>query len=382
MEVSLASALHVGTRCGSALTASFVLWACAQYDETSSDAPDPQVDPSEPSETEPQPAANPSPAPTLPDDSSTALAESAKSSWTDCGRLETPGADSSGPPDSGIRDLSISADGGLLLSNGPGTMAWQVARVFSESAVLWTTVGSPENGNVAVSADGRFASVSGDIRALYDARSGDQLRLPSHNDAPIDDEMLCLNTEFEFSPDGRWIAGKQYATRVDVFDTEALELVTWLATPSCGQGISFSPDGKSLATPEGIYSTATWTVETSLVPVPTGWQPYLPDLIEYSADGHHLLRTSCRDEVCHSLLDEMPLSRLDSPIRQRHLSPSGSWVVAGPALLHWPSDTVVTLPDAISAAIFAPNSDVIAGLEDGNLVRYCRSPEAGGVDTE
>jgi hypothetical protein len=299
--------------------------------------------------------------------------ETASFSWSECGRIESTAPYRDESSLAAVRDLAISADGSLLLSNGYETTAWAVAPEFPASTVRFTWFGSGENGNVAVSPDGRFATVSGDIRVLFDVATGELLMLSGGiGDPAASPDQLCLSVEFEFSPDGRWVAGKQWGPSVDVFDTGTLQLVAELPTPSCGQGISFSPDGTRLTTPEGSFDTATWTAAGPFAPVPDGWQAYQPDLVEYSADGS-LLSTSCRDDVCRSTLGHSRLSVLDSPIRHRHVSSDGNWVAAGGTLLHWPSGTVQSLPDPISVSLFAPNGDVIAGLEDGTLVRYCRS---------
>jgi hypothetical protein len=57
-------------------------------------------------------------------------------------------------------------------------------------------------------------------------------------------------------------------------------------------------------------------------------------------------------------------------------SPEGSWIGAGPKLLHLPSgDTQPLDPSFLAkAAVFTPDGDIVAGSDDGVLARYCRDP--------
>jgi hypothetical protein len=44
--------------------------------------------------------------------------------------------------------------------------------------------------------------------------------------------------------------------------------------------------------------------------------------------------------------------------------------------VHWPSGAVVHYAAGATAARFAPNGDIVAGFENGELARYCRSSPA------
>jgi hypothetical protein len=55
-------------------------------------------------------------------------------------------------------------------------------------------------------------------------------------------------------------------------------------------------------------------------------------------------------------------------------SDEGHWVVGGATLIHLPTGTVRSYFPGAQVAIFAPNGDIIAGDEKGNITRYCRHP--------
>jgi hypothetical protein len=54
-------------------------------------------------------------------------------------------------------------------------------------------------------------------------------------------------------------------------------------------------------------------------------------------------------------------------------SPEGHWLISGGRALHVPSGSSVEVAPDARVATFTPSGDIIAGMSDGTLVRYCRS---------
>ncbi len=278
---------------------------------------------------------------------------------------------------SSVDDLALSLDGNRLVSIAEGVIGWHLADSFEDSLPVWSaSTGGPAR-YVAISPDGYRASLSGDRQQVFDAYNGVVL-YTGPTPASVGGSEMCIAFQFEFSPDGRFVAGKRYTPVVQIFDTQTMAVVGGLMTGSCGQGVAFSRDGSLLHTPEGTFSTNDWQPVSELRDLPDaaldGEGFYDVDI---SSDDAYVLHTACTPaEGCRSSLSgaDADLSPLDAEQswRRRHLSIEGHWVVVGGMALHWQSGTVVTYADGVSSARFATNGDIIAGFENGELARYCR----------
>ena len=286
---------------------------------------------------------------------------SATWTWSECGRIEGSSYVQADVYLRSIASLGISGDGRLLVSNTGIATAWQVADTFSESRVLWAR-GREGAFNTDVSADGRWVTTSGDTRNLFDARDGTLLNLPSSDEnLPI---ASCFWSDFRFSPDSRYVAGKRYGTVVDVFDVTTLERIAELETKGCGQGLVFGRE--RLFTPEGSFEISDWAASGLLSPSPAtaGLDPECAVYLVPSST----LRTSCCGGECQTRVGEL----LITGGQHASLSREEHWLVSGRTLAHLPSMTTQTLPVPVTESIFAPNGDIITGDENGNLVRFCR----------
>jgi hypothetical protein len=279
--------------------------------------------------------------------------------------------------DSEVTDLALSADGTLMVSNAEAVVGWRVAEAFGETQAVWIAGNGGPAIYVAMSPNGDFATISGDRQQMFDARNGVLVLAGQEPTSDLSD--ICIAFQFNFSSDSRYVAGKRYHSSVFVYDTKTLSLVGGFNTTGCGQGVAFSPDGTLVHTPEGSFSTTDWKPVTPLRELPGS---VLPDDtfydVDVASDGTNLLHTDCPSEDgCRSTLSdtEADLTALDDVGKwtRRHLSSEGHWVVGGGVLVHWPSGSVVHYAEGVTAARFAPNGDIVAGFENGEIARYCRS---------
>ncbi|HEX6766601.1 MAG TPA: hypothetical protein VF103_14005 [Polyangiaceae bacterium] len=281
-------------------------------------------------------------------------------SWTECGRISAPANSYE------ISSLDIDASGRLLVSNAGIATAWRVDEPFETSQALWAK-GAEGAYNTDVSEDGRMVAVSGDVRVVYDAESGEPSSLEQPPPPEVDLDSICIFTEYRFSPDGRYVAGKHYDTRVEVLETTGFTRVAELETNDCGQGLTFLSD--AIITPEGAFSTATWTATSPLRPSNTRGLP--PPCYIY-LDPDHAQPTVCCNDGCETSFASAGGKTLSGG-RHPRFSRENHWVVSGGTLLHLPSGETRSFDPEATEALFAPNGDVIAGEHDGSLVRFCRS---------
>lgn len=290
---------------------------------------------------------------------------SAAWAWSECGRISASAALPQQRFGGKISSLGMSEDGQLLVSNDGLAIAWRVAEPFGASEVLWAKAGEGAY-NTDVSRDGRLVATSGDVRLVFDARDGTSLALPAM-EAPlnIDFSNICIGSEFRFSPDGRYIAGKRYGTQIDVFDLTTLKQVAQMETNGCGQGLTFSAE--LITSPEGSFRTSDWSATTSLNATPStgGLSADCEIYLEPSSGAP----TTCCNGHCQTHAADVTIDGG----KHASLSREGHWLVAGGTLAHLPSGETRVLDDAASEALFAPNGDVIVGEQTGDLVRFCRS---------
>jgi hypothetical protein len=276
-------------------------------------------------------------------------------SWRECGRITPDPSSELYQGGLQIWSLAISEDGSLLLSNIAGlVVGWRVGEPFEASQPLWTT--STEGGiNVALSPDGRFGTVSGDLRHVFDTTTGDTI-FTGFTGGP-GSNVVCIGSEFNFSPDGRLLAGKLWSPVVDVFETETFSLVGQFKTTGCAQGIAFSADSKRIVAPDGSAS-----VERLLPSV-------MPGAV---LDSSHQRWTSLTRAPDGAFVEmTCPLNSCKG--RWIHVSDEGHWHLRAGTLSHVPSGEQRVFDSLAMEAVFAPNGDIIAGEDDASLVRFCRS---------
>jgi hypothetical protein len=276
-------------------------------------------------------------------------------SWSECGRIDPDSAGDLYAGSGGVESLAISEDGSLLLSNIVGlVVGWRVAEPFEASQVLWTT-GTEGGINVALSPDGRFGTVSGDLRHVFDTTTGETIF--TGDTGPPGSNVTCIGSEFNFSPDGRLLAGKLWSPVVDVFETETFSLIGQFKTVGCAQGIAFTADSRTIVTPDGRASVD--RLPPSAMPgsvLDDSHQRWTS--LTRAPDGS-FVEATCRPNSCKG--------------RWVHVSDEGHWHLRGGTLRHVPSGEERVFDSLAIEAVFAPNGDIIAGESDASLVRFCRN---------
>jgi WD40 repeat protein len=281
-----------------------------------------------------------------------------------------------------VMALDMSRDGRYLASHARQAVMWELHSDFSSSRPVVQGGAGDASWNVAIAPDGAALASSGDNLAFFGRDGLHQFAGP-----PPPAAFDCLSPDWSFSPRGDVVAGSHYAGIVEVWDARALRIQRGLPTANCGGGVAFSPDGSLLVTSSlELFETTSWgRVWTQpATAVPRGASPTAESAVEFSSDGREIVVTRCSgnafDTACSStrysakdgaLLGALPELQGD---RVRY-SPESHWLLSRNLLLHLPSGAILDYASEAEVAAFTPNGDVIAGLRDGSLVRYCRSDE-------
>ncbi len=272
-----------------------------------------------------------------------------------------------------VFDLDLSEDGTTLVSTDADTVImWEVGSDFAASRPIVQSEGAGPPWNVAIAPDGSASVASGDNVLLLLDDGHEMTESP-----PAGFSTDCLSPDWSFSPDGQWVAGNRYGSP-EFRSTQGFTLERAFPMRGCNQGVAFSPDGAYLATasPSLIVLESRkelWGYEAREAPWST------EDAVVFSPDGSELIVTRCEELVrdCSSyryavadgqLLGSVPA--LAGPAVR--YSPEGHWLVSGETLLHLPTGASMTFGTGVTAALFSSSGDILAGAEDGSLLRYCR----------
>jgi hypothetical protein len=278
-------------------------------------------------------------------------------SWRECGRIRPDASNELGHEGNpSISSLAISQDGSILLSDAFGrVIGWRVAEPFDASQPLFR-IGVEGGSMVSLTPDGRFGTASGDVRVVFETTTGNKLLQQGSETIMAPTPVSCFDSEFNFSPDGRLLAGKHYTPVVDVFETETFSLLGQFETTGCAQGIAFSADSTRIVAPDGSAS-----LEELLPKVtPESVSSYDPSWtsLTHAPDGS-FVEVRCTEGPCNG--------------RRLGISDEGHWHVRGNTLRHVPSGEERVFDSLATEAVFAPNGDIIAGDGNANLIRFCRT---------
>lgn len=282
--------------------------------------------------------------------------------------------------------IAVSRDGKqVAASAGRETLGWRIAEPFERSQLAWAS-GSQFFTRLRYSHDGSILAASGQARSLY-GPTGISLLNPS---TPPPAERSCSNLGFAISPDGRFAAGPNGMSEVEVFDMAKGTLAATLATSRCNVSASFSADSALLVTsvPE-LYSihdfTRSWPTELAEEAVTGFW-----DDVTFAPGGREVILSKCSlDAFGQSENNVTPLV-VHCRNHQRYTVGGragaslsgliGSWIdvsadgdrlISSGTALHLPTGTLAPVADDITTSAFMPNGDVLAGTGDGSLVRLC-----------
>jgi WD40 repeat protein len=283
--------------------------------------------------------------------------------------LPGPAVDPAGTDE--VVGLSASPDGRYLGLTGVSPVIWDLTT---------RTV-------VALAAEPQLEFSPGSDVYAASGSNCDIVRLDDGSAAPRPPPMSC-GYSLVFSPAGTLLAGVSDSLGLNVFSSEGRVLKNLTVMVAQHPAVRFSPDGAWLAASNHqLWATGDWSGRWTPAP------PSKPEALEFrdqadavawSPDGARVLLTVGygtgpipRDHwttttTLVSVPDGKVLTTFPQPFpRQANFSPDGSWIVAGPQVIHLASGTHRTLDVPASVSLFLPDGRIAAAQRGEVVTFYC-----------
>ncbi len=290
--------------------------------------------------------------------------------------------------------MTISANGQFLATSDlENVMVFRIASSFSKSAAIQSTATCAEPFRISLSQDGAMLLCSGDGWTLSRTVTKEVVDIfPSPDSISLDN---CTLTTGSLSSRDTWLVIAGYDFLLNIRRTQSLSGPS-MAVPSarCNGHAAFNADESLMATTGAeLYRTSDWTrIWSAPIGSPDSIGPFGKDAspfsdVQFMPGGRELLISLCGPRDVFNCAYALYSADSGHTIRQlpaltaqkAAVSAEGHWIVSGRTLQHLPTGTLRTLEldgKPASLAIFTPNGDIIAGMPDKTLVRYCRSDRA------
>ena len=268
----------------------------------------------------------------------------------------------------GVTDVRFNSDGTITSASKDNTV-----NIWNHDGTLRKTIGTfGTTGVISFSPDGKIASASkyGGIKIL--SRDGTRLY-----NFPIDGEAV---TSLSFSPDGKMLASASKDNTVRFWNLDSPQFTIRKGYNSIAKSISFSHDSQTIALTSNDNTMRLWNRDGTLLKTIKGYSAG----VSFSPDDKTLVSAGVDDVVKLWRSDGTLLKTLpghSSHINSVSFSPDGKTIASASddnTVKLWRSDgTLLTTlkghNDRVTSVSFSPDGKVLASVSADNTIILWRS---------